>query len=378
MPPLETPAVGAAAISPFGGDTPNTPPPAPPSGPKRSRPSDFQPGYGAPEPEPAQDPSRIVKRLEVSAAGNPDDVDGLNIDDAEQDPAAEQDVDPETEKRNALTEKFREQLESGVLKASDFNDVPFEFELPNGQTVKLTPKQLIAGNMRQSEFTRQLHTAQRAQSEASNLIHLEKQRRVEWRNPHALMNGLTQMGLQEAFVAAVDQHVQQEVQFRRLPPERQQAIRAQQQVEHMQQMYEQERQQLLQQLQQRDQPNEMAVTQHFQNQLAQMMPAPFKKYALPTNHPYVRQEFLNALQTLYDGRELTADMVDQAAEATAELWHDKREEASARRNAQVRAAARGGALPARRSPGGPGTSLSTNGKRSRPSDFQTKFNSYGV
>lgn len=374
---LETPAIGANATNIASDQA--TPAQAPPErAPARRRPSDFQPNLGVGDDLGNYDPSRVVKKLEGSAGGNPEDLGGLDQNLAEQDPPAEDDLDPQVAKRQATLQKIQEQLESGSLKLSDFEDMPCEFALKNGQVVKGTIKQLIAGNLRQADYTRQLIDAQRMHGNAQNLLRLEHGRRQEWQDHGNLKRGLVQMGLGPSVQRMIDQHVQETVAFRRLPPERQQAIMQQQQINDMRAMYEQQMQQMQQQLQQRESPDQVAVTQHFEQALAQHMPNALKQYGLPPTHPKVRGWFLENIAALYQGGECTPELIQEAAEATAQMWDDKRATGLQARQEMQAQQQRGGALPARRMPGAAGTSLSQQGKRSRPSDFQNRFNSYGV
>ena len=103
----------------------------------------------------------------------------------------------------------------------------------------------------------------------------------------------------------------------------------------------------------------------------------FKQFSLPMT-PQIQSLFLENLRVIYNGGDLTQDLVRQAGEATREIFEEHIAKAKAEYEAGRRQQQQGGALPPRRVPGGGGQPYSGNGKRARPSDFGNKFNTYGV
>lgn len=386
---LEAPSVGAGALGASNGAESSTPQSSPQPSPSRARrPSEFQPNYGAPESEPApaeqrarrhEDPSRVEKQLGGEAAGDPrTSDDGLRTEN-EQEPAAEPEVDTPDPEHQALAEKFLKQLKGGAIQIEDFKNLQFEWKLPNGSTIKATPEQLVAGNLRQSDYTRKLIDAQKMHGQAQNLIQLETQRRQQWRNPQALVQGLTQMGLEEAFVQAVDMHVQQELQFRKLPPDRKAQIQYERRLAQMDAEYQSRIQQYEQQLRQAGQPDVQATTEQYYQQIMPAMDAAFKRLNIPPKNAFAQQEFVKALEIRFSmgSGQLTQEMIDDAAESVADIVEDKRAAIRLANEALARQGRNGGALPPRRMAGAPGQTVSTNGKRSRPSDFAGRFNHTG-
>lgn len=368
---LEAPVTGADAVAtaeqpsqPNTSETPRT---------GRARPSDFTPDYAGGDLEQSQqDPSRIEKR----PAGEQADPDAFNED------LPEETVDPEAEpvsedaEQQQFLSKLAEQLKEGAISLADFEGLEVIVPTPHGD-VRTSLTDLVQGNLRQADYTRKLMAAEKVRDEGHRILQLEGRRRQEWQNERALVRDLTRMGLGDSFQRAVDFHVAETVKFRSLPPHEQQRIRLEQQLAAQKEMFEQERQQLLAQ-QRGNEPTQDQVTGHFRNQLAQLMPQAWKQHQLP-QYPYARQLFLQNLQTLYDGGQVTAALVNDAARATAEMLEETRQDLRTKHAEAQKVQARAAPLPPRRLPGGGGQGYAqTNGqRRARPSSFGSRFNGSG-
>lgn len=364
---LEAPVTGADAITAAELPSQNNAPP--PERPGRSRPSDFSPNYGTEEPQ--DDPSRMEKRV----GGEDADPDAFDEDPSENVENEPSESDPEVAQQQQFLAKLAQQLKEGALSLADFQGLEVIVQTPHGD-VRTSVADLVNGNLRQADYTRKLMAAEQIRDQGHRILQLEGRRRQEWQNERALIDGLHRMGLGDSFQRAVDHHVNETVKFRSLQPHEQQRIRLEQQLQQQRAMFEEERQRLLQQ--QNPQNDQQAVTNHFKAQLAQLMPQAWKQHNLP-QYPYARQLFLQNLQALYDGGQVTPHLVNEAAAATSQMLEETRGDIrkQAEEQRKVAAAARG--LPPRRLPGGGGQAYTgANGKRrAQPSSFGHKFNSSG-
>jgi hypothetical protein len=114
---------------------------------------------------------------------------------------------------------------------------------------------------------------------------------------------------------------------------------------------------------QAQQPNQDAV--HLRHQLEQMVPRAFAKHKVG-DYPLARDLFGQNLQNLHEGGELTAAVVDAAAQATAEQLADIAARLPKERGPQN---ANGQPIPARRVATAPSRPLQTRQKGGTVSDF---------
>lgn len=387
---MDAPMVGPAALGSGGDAAPSGGLQQPSSG---ARPGDFQArmerlnqqevgGFGGapsqrPKPTREEDPSVMDKTPDGSQFESNDEyeVDDLAQVDPEPEAIEGEYEDATTQARAEFLQKLGDILEQGRLPLDMLGDQIVEKTLPNGRKIEVTLSELDRGFMRQNDYTRKLSEAQAIKGQGEHIINLERQRRQEWQNEDLLMQGLQEMGLWQAFERAVYKHAERTVQFRALPPHEQQRIQLERQLHA-------ERQQRAQEIAQlraaQNQPNLQAqqaeVTAHFNRQLNQLLPPVFKELKLP-HYRRAHDKFIENLKIIYDGGELTADLVRQAGMATKEELDDE-----AFRAREAMPPRSQGALPARRVSGNAAQTMQqqSNGKRRRPSDFAKKFATSGM
>lgn len=336
-------------------------------------------------------PNQIQKRsaeLDPSVtdkALGPDASDTLeNYEDDDQRGEPEQAVegeytDPAEVARLEYMTKLESFLSQGRAPMDMLGDLLVTKKLPNGREIDITLSELDRGYIRQGDYTRKLHEAQALANKANNILALEANRNRSWQSEDVMFRDLVNMGLLDTLDRLLMRYAREKVEFRKLPEHERMRIQLERQAEQQRLRYEQRIAQLEQKMTQAPQAEQQdEMTRHFQNQLTQMLPAAFKQHGIKV-YPESKKAFLENIEALYEGGPCTRELVDAACAATRDQLDDY----------AMRAAQAAGQRPRALQPGlrprplsggvGPGVqNAQGNGKRRRPSEFNSRFNSNGI
>jgi hypothetical protein len=328
-----------------------------------------------------EDPSVTERELALADPNEFDDTDLATVDPNEEDVQEAEYTDPLEVAKNEYMAKLVEHLERGRAPMDLLSDLVIEKKLPNGRTIEVTLGELDRSYLRQNDYTRKLTEARRISEQGQHILNVHAARNRSWQSEDQMFNDIVSMGLGEALDRLVYKRAEALVRFRELPAHEKTRIREAQIRQQERSAYENRIRQLEQSVNRPSaEEQEAEVTRHFQNQLAQLLPAAFKRNGLlKATYPTAKRTFLTNLKELYTGGPVTAELVDEACKATrAELddmaWDARQALALAPRGNRQ-------GLPPRALSGNAGPSVQGgNGrnKRGRPSDFASRFNSSGM
>jgi hypothetical protein len=326
------------------------------------------------------DPSVTDKAVQADASDALENYEGDELAvEPEQDAVEAEYTDPNDVARQEFMRKVEDFFSQGRAPMDMIGDLLVTKKLPNGREIDVTLAELDRGYMRQGDYTRRLMEAQQLAKQANNMLALEQNRNRSWQNEDVMLVDLLNLVGPDAVRRMVMRYARQDVDFRALPEPEKQRIMLQRQADQQRAQYEQRIAQLERRISQPDTTDQQAEsTRHFQNQLNQMLPPAFKKHGIRI-YPRSKQLFVQNMEALYDGAgPCTPKLVDDAAQATREqLEH---EVSLAQEAAGQRRALQPGLRPRPMSGGtGPGVQQSQgNGKRRRPSEFNSRFSSTGM
>lgn len=324
------------------------------------------------------DPSVTDKAVQPDAS---DQLENYEEQPNDGDPAAVEGeyTDPADVARVEFMSKLETFLSQGRAPMDMLGDLLITKKLPNGREFDVTLSELDRGYMRQGDYTRKLQEAQHLANRANHMLGLEQNRNQSWQNEDVMLRDLLNLVGADAVRRMVMRYAKQDVEFRALPEPERQRIMLQRQADQQRAQYEQRIAQLEQKINQPQQADQQAeATRHFESQLNQLLPAAFKQFGLRV-YPESKSAFMRNIEALYQGGPCTRELVNDACQATKDqLEHYAllAAEAAGQRPRTLQA----GLRPRPLSGGtGPGVQQSQgNGKRRRPSEFNSRFSSSGM
>ena len=274
-------------------------------------------------------------------------------DDAQPDLEAEADetaADPWAEQIHGMTAReLVDAIKAGEVPAELAKQLQIAVKV-NGEEYKVSVDEAGKGYQRLSDYTRAKQEL-RGQAQEVHAARQNMDRMIDaWkRDPAELRRGMKALGLKETLFEAAKAEAAEWYADQQLPPG-ERALKAQ--LAEMREQHEQ----AMQRLEQQRPKQEDTRTADLTKQLATLVPAGFAAAGITDSAP-ARQLFGENLRTLWeDGAELTADLVNSAAQATAEQLGDL-----ARKHAKLSApAAKPATLPARAG-AAPSTGAKSNG-----------------
>lgn len=239
---------------------------------------------------------------------------------------------------------------------SALGELEWEIDLPGGKTsVKLS--ELPGGFMRQARFSREMEKAKDLAAKSENIVQIERARTNAWRqSPAELLQGLRVMGCEQSLDAVFWHLAKERHAYLSMSPEEQRVFDARKQLEQQHQQLRMEQQRIEQMRQQAQRQELDPVTLETEKAItSQMDPAltsAFKSAKVGRVTDYARGLFVQELQYVVEGGEVTPEACRAAAEAVADRFAELRERAAADQRAEAKRKPK--ELPPRRAPVGPG------------------------
>lgn len=312
-----------------------------------------------------------------------------------QEPGNELPPDPleQQARADALAQKMLEGMSTGIL-PEEALDLVVKVPWGQGGTKEVPIRELIQGNMRQSDYTK-AKTEIRAHADRLQQIESGLNNTIaRFQQPETMFETLIDLGFRKQMQGMAKlvfkQWVEQEQVARALPAERQAAYRAS--IERQFELEDNQRAMTRKQAQ-LEQRNKQTVSQeqqhqnalHIQNQINQLRPLSFKAMGIQ-DAPYHRQVFENQLVAViresgrpFDGQ-ITREEAWKAAQITREILEDDQASALANSQQQQPGQQQQPMSPLRLSPGAnaPGSQQSRQaGQRRRPSQLDNDLRQRG-
>jgi hypothetical protein len=190
---------------------------------------------------------------------------------------------------------------------------------PNGEERVITVREAMDGYMRNADYSRSKQELRLKQQQIDDFVDNFDGMIASWKEPGNFRSGLRRLGLEQAFIEAARMLGREMLEEQQLTPhEREMRAR-------MRAIEEQNRV-LQEQLHGHRGQEQTAAAKRRQAELAskldQLVPPAMKTHNI-TDSPIARQVYSQNLQALWEpGMELTADIANQAAAATAEQLAD--------------------------------------------------------
>lgn len=188
----------------------------------------------------------------------------------------------------------------------------------NGRQYRVTMREAIEGYQRLSDYSRGKQELTQAMQQAENVTSRMRGMVESWKDPQQLFKGMQRLGLEKVFAEAAIAWAGEEMQFRQLPPEAQQAFARAKEAERRAEALES---QLRRQQQQQPPPQQHSKAQ-IDAYLQQTLPQIFEHYQLQDSPP-AWNYLIGHTRALWDGDPNTiGHALDKAARATVENLQD--------------------------------------------------------
>lgn len=192
----------------------------------------------------------------------------------------------------------------------------------DGRVYDVPIAELAQGYQRASDYSRKMREVSEIRSHVEQ-IQGGAQRLMQdlTTSGESLLGAAKQLGFYKALVDAAKIIGRQRIAMQQLSPDAQQYALQLEEISMAHEAAQRRAQQLEERMRsfQQQQPDEAQM--HMRHQLDQLVPRAFTKHKLG-DYPLARDLFKSNLENLYDGGELTAALVDAAAQATAEQLAD--------------------------------------------------------
>ena len=293
-------------------------PPAPQNPKPQAVPRQAAPQVAPPE-QTAQDRVGDTETLGNDNASNQQDeqqVDEQQVDEqGSEDDASEWEQDL----HGITTRQAIDALKAGTLPPELAKNIKIMAKI-NGIEVPISIEEAGKGYQRLSDYSRQKNELREQAQQVAGMRDSFDQMVQSWKgDPRALRKGMEQLGLQEPLFEAAKILATEWLQDQQLPPA-ERALKAQ-----LKQMQEQH-QSLMQRLEQQQNPQPDQRASQLTQQLGQMVPIAMKACGVHDS-PVARTYMAENLRTLWEpGAELTDELVQMAAQATAEQLSDMAQE----------------------------------------------------
>lgn len=191
----------------------------------------------------------------------------------------------------------------------------------NGLVYDVPITELAEGYQRNADYSRKLREVTQMRDQAQATQAGAQRLLQDLNNPQSLLAASKQLGFYKALVEAAREIGKQRLQLMQLPPEAQQYALQLEEERASREAHERRAQQLEEQMRRSQQQQPSEDQQRIRHQLDQLVPRAFAKHKVG-DYPLARDLFTSNLQNLYEGGDLTAAVVDSAAQATAEQLAD--------------------------------------------------------
>lgn len=191
----------------------------------------------------------------------------------------------------------------------------------DGRTYDVPISELAQGYQRQSDYSRKLADVKRERTEVDSVKRGAERLMQDLNDPARLIAAAKELGFYKSLFEAARQIGRQRLALAELSPEARQYALQLEEERDAREMAHRRAQQLEQRMQelQRQQPSQ--DESRMRHQLEQMVPRAFQKHKIG-DYPLAREMFSQNLQNLHDGGDITAALIDAAAQATAEQLAD--------------------------------------------------------
>lgn len=237
----------------------------------------------------------------------------------------------------------------------------------DGRTYDVSVAELAQGYQRAADYSRKMREVSQIRDRANQIEAGSKNLLADLSGTgESLLKAAQHMGFYKQLVEAARIIGKQRLALQQLPPEAQQYALQLEEERLTRESYERRVQQYEERLKAMQQAQPTEDTQRIRHQLDQLVPRAFAKHKLG-DYPLARDLFKSNLENLYEG-ELTSEVVDAAAQATAEQLQDIASRLPAQKPANGN-----GALPPRRAAPAAAKPLAQNGRKQggSPADFRT-------
>lgn len=263
---------------------------------------------------------------------NPNANDETDVTDAQDTPM--DDGDEEGEEGDELeegeeTEEVEEEQEEGQPTYEQYqeawNELQQSEDMPewlmdkmavaniNGRQYRVTMREAIEGYQRLSDYSRGKQELTQAMQQAESVTNRMRGMVNSWKDPQELYKGMQRLGLEKVFAEAAIAWAGEEMQFRQLPPEAQQAFQRAREAERRAEALESQLRR-----QQQQQPPQQVPRQQVDAYLAQTLPKIFEHYQIMDCEP-AWKFMIGHTRALWDADPNTIGYaLDRAARATVE------------------------------------------------------------
>lgn len=259
-------------------------------------------------------PGQPKKQIELVKPEQPaDDLDGLEP--PPEGEAVEEPVD-ELEPLRAL----KEELDAGPGLPESLRDRTVAVKI-NGHMYDVPVAELAQGYQRNADYSRKLGEVKQLEKSVQQTQQGIRTFLNDLRNPETFVEALKELDLYDPFIAAARAEGRRRLQLRELSPDAQQYALQLERERDLRVRQERRAKQLEAQTNElrSQQPNPDQV--RLKNQLDQLVPRAFAKHKVG-DYALAHELFGKNLDTFYEGGEMTAAIVDAAAQATAEQLAD--------------------------------------------------------
>lgn len=270
----------------------------------------------------------------------------------------EADVPDEMETLRAL----KAELDGGTALPESLKDRTVPVKI-NGHMYDVPVAELAQGYQRNSDYSKKLAEVQRFREETQQMRGGLDNFIQDLRNPQTFVSALKELDLYEPFIAAAREEGKRRLKMQDLSPEaRQYAMQLERERDlRSQEARRRENAERRMQELQKQQPDQDSI--RLKHQLDQLVPRALSKHKV-ADYPLARDLFSQNLNNLYEGGDVTAQLVDAAAQATAEQLAD----IALRLPKPANDNAKNGTLGVRRPAGAPGKPMQR-GKGGTSTDF---------
>lgn len=188
----------------------------------------------------------------------------------------------------------------------------------NGQDHYITANEAFSGYMRNSDYSRKMREVTEVKNHAESIRQGANVLMEHLKSPKQLLEASKELGFYDSLFQVARHIAKQRYQLSQLDPQTRRFAEALEQTREQHAREARERARLERELETTRRPPEVDQREQvMKHQLSQLVPRAFAKFKIG-DYPLARELFGQNLESLYQGGEIDAALVEQAAQATVE------------------------------------------------------------